>query len=311
MQTLFASSEPVLTGDDEAQGAQIDGGADASVMDAADAASGARWVTGERALRSVHFALVLRAAQSGSPTSSHVTLGDMYFHGSKGVVDVNMAKAAQHYAVAAAAHVGQANFNLGYMYERGLGVPQDFNLAKRFYDKAAEIEPHSQWLVDIAMLSLNVRWWWQHFVVNSGRVIDPSAVVKTAAAASTEASQTRDDGYVVRMKPGADGSLEMEVISNAEAAAQEATEAQANAAAGANGISEHPWLLWLDANAEARGEGGIWSLGIRCARAIFAGLIYLVDVVNIPVYGILLDDWMILLCIGGLLWAFLLRHHAR
>ncbi|KAL3790582.1 hypothetical protein HJC23_008788 [Cyclotella cryptica] len=54
-------------------------------------------------------------------------------------VDEHMAIAAQYYRKAAEEHKsGRANFNLGFMYEWGLGLTQDFPLAKRHYDLARE-----------------------------------------------------------------------------------------------------------------------------------------------------------------------------
>ena len=51
----------------------------------------------------------------------------------------HMAIAAQYYRKAAEDHKSaRANFNLGFMYEWGLGLNQDFPLAKRHYDLARE-----------------------------------------------------------------------------------------------------------------------------------------------------------------------------
>lgn len=51
----------------------------------------------------------------------------------------HMAIAAQYYRKAAEDHKSaRANFNLGFMYEWGLGLTQDFPLAKQHYDLAGE-----------------------------------------------------------------------------------------------------------------------------------------------------------------------------
>lgn len=51
----------------------------------------------------------------------------------------HMAIAAQYYRMAAEEHKSaRANFNLGFMHEWGLGLTQDFPLAKRHYDLAGE-----------------------------------------------------------------------------------------------------------------------------------------------------------------------------
>jgi SEL1 protein len=33
----------------------------------------------------------------------------------------------------------QSMFNLGYMHQYGIGLPQDFHLAKRYFDMAAQV----------------------------------------------------------------------------------------------------------------------------------------------------------------------------
>jgi hypothetical protein len=51
-------------------------------------------------------------------------------------------------------------FNLGYMHERGLGLPLDLHLAKRYYDEALEEEPAAFVPVTLALTSL---WLRQHY----------------------------------------------------------------------------------------------------------------------------------------------------
>lgn len=47
-------------------------------------------------------------------------------------------------------------FNLGYMYEQGLGIKQDIHLAKRFYDMAADTSTDAQVPVGIALARLSL-----------------------------------------------------------------------------------------------------------------------------------------------------------
>ena len=74
------------------------------------------------------------------------------------------ATAAQYYrqAVKKQTHHPRANFNLGYMYQWGLGVPQDFPLAKRHYDSAAATSHEAQVPVAIALWSLQ---WHQYILI--------------------------------------------------------------------------------------------------------------------------------------------------
>ncbi len=71
-----------------------------------------------------------------------VKVGDYYYHG-LGVPDepekIRWEKAAGYYQSAVETQMSAlAMWNLGWMYENGVGVPQDFHLAKRHYDSALE-----------------------------------------------------------------------------------------------------------------------------------------------------------------------------
>ncbi|GMM56358.1 ubiquitin ligase complex subunit [Maudiozyma humilis] len=72
-----------------------------------------------------------RAFRQGN-IDAGVVAGDAYY--SLGQYD----KAFSLYQSAALKYSSQAIWNLGYMYEYGLGVPVDFHLAKRYYDQALE-----------------------------------------------------------------------------------------------------------------------------------------------------------------------------
>uniref|UniRef100_A0A8D0CLA9 SEL1L adaptor subunit of SYVN1 ubiquitin ligase n=1 Tax=Scleropages formosus TaxID=113540 RepID=A0A8D0CLA9_SCLFO len=83
-----------------------------------------------------------RAAAQGYVVA-RIKLGDYHFYGYG--TDVDYETAMMHYRLASEQqHSAQALFNLGYMYEKGLGVKQDVHLAKRFYDMAAESSPDAQ-----------------------------------------------------------------------------------------------------------------------------------------------------------------------
>jgi TPR repeat protein len=67
----------------------------------------------------------------------------------------HMAIAAQYYRKAAEEHnSARANFNLGFMHEWGLGLSQDFPLAKRHYDLAGE--GYSNKAAAIALFAMNI-----------------------------------------------------------------------------------------------------------------------------------------------------------
>ena len=70
-------------------------------------------------------------------------------------------KAATCYQTAAETHQSaQALWNLGWIHENGVGVVQDFHLAKRFYDEALETNQESYLPVKLALMKLRWRSWW-------------------------------------------------------------------------------------------------------------------------------------------------------
>mmetsp|Transcript_24909 Transcript_24909/g.36550 ORF Transcript_24909/g.36550 Transcript_24909/m.36550 type:complete len:1176 (-) Transcript_24909:62-3589(-) len=78
----------------------------------------------------------------------------------KSIQEQNFNKAAQYYRKAADAMSPSANFNLGFMYEWGLGLKQDFPLAKRHYDLAASNHPEAGLAVKLALMAMNFHEKW-------------------------------------------------------------------------------------------------------------------------------------------------------
>lgn len=96
-----------------------------------------------------------------------VKVGDYYYHG-LGVADepasVRFEKAAGYYQSAADTQMSAlAMWNLGWMYENGVGVPQDFHLAKRHYDSALETNNEAYVPVVISLIKLHARSLWHIF----------------------------------------------------------------------------------------------------------------------------------------------------
>ncbi|KAI6007730.1 hypothetical protein F5J12DRAFT_905581 [Pisolithus orientalis] len=95
---------------------------------------------------------------------SLVKVGDYYYHGF-GVPDepesVRWEKAAKFYQSAADTQLSAlAMWNLGWMYENGIGVPQDFHLAKRHYDQALDINSEAYLPVLLSLIKLHARSLW-------------------------------------------------------------------------------------------------------------------------------------------------------
>lgn len=93
-----------------------------------------------------------------------VKVGDYYYHG-LGVPDepekIRWEKAAGYYQSAVETQMSAlAMWNLGWMYENGVGVPQDFHLAKRHYDSALETNGEAYIPVVLSLVKLHVKSFW-------------------------------------------------------------------------------------------------------------------------------------------------------
>lgn len=94
-----------------------------------------------------------------SNIDSTVKMGDYYFYGIGTERDVG--KAVQCYTGASDySQSAQALFNLGWMHENGIGLTQDFHLAKRYYDHALEVNEEAYLPVTLSLLKLRVRSAW-------------------------------------------------------------------------------------------------------------------------------------------------------
>ncbi|KAF2093448.1 HCP-like protein [Rhizodiscina lignyota] len=111
------------------------------------------------------------AAQDNA--DSLVKLGDYYAYG-HGLPSPDLEKAASCYMHAADGVPGvtpqsaQAMWNLGWMHENGIGMEQDFHLAKRFYDMSLETNTEAELPVKLALGKLRIRSWWNR--VTNGEV---------------------------------------------------------------------------------------------------------------------------------------------
>jgi SEL1 protein len=84
----------------------------------------------------------------------------------------------------------------GYMHQHGLGLKQDFHLAKRYYDSAAETHPDARWPVNLALVGLFLHWrligeHGQQEVRGPDLDLDPTAGTATTAATEAEAQVAR------------------------------------------------------------------------------------------------------------------------
>lgn len=94
-----------------------------------------------------------------SNIDSMVKMGDYYYYGIGTEPDVN--KAVQCYTSASDhSQSAQALFNLGWMHENGVGLTQDFHLAKRYYDHALVVNKEAYLPVTLSLLKLRMRSAW-------------------------------------------------------------------------------------------------------------------------------------------------------
>ncbi|KAF8201015.1 hypothetical protein BJ912DRAFT_1054465 [Pholiota molesta] len=101
-----------------------------------------------------------------------VKVGDYYYHG-LGVPDepeqTRLEKAARYYQSASDTQMSAlAMWNLGWMYENGIGVPQDFHLAKRHYDSALETNSEAYLPVILSLGKLYARSIWHTLTGGTG-----------------------------------------------------------------------------------------------------------------------------------------------
>ncbi|SPO29630.1 related to Sel-1 homolog precursor [Ustilago trichophora] len=116
-----------------------------------------------------------------------VKMGDYYFYGigTGNPGQPAYEKAAACYSAAADRGVSAlAYWNLGWMYENGIGVArQDFHLAKRYYDTAVETNTEAYLPVALSLVKLHIRAVWAALF---GSESSQSAVSLLSSYASTD-----------------------------------------------------------------------------------------------------------------------------
>ncbi|KAI1115696.1 hypothetical protein F5Y14DRAFT_409951 [Nemania sp. NC0429] len=97
-----------------------------------------------------------------SNIDSLVKMGDYYLRGIG--TEVAFDKAAQCYTGASEYfQSAQALYNLGWMHENGIGLTQDFHLAKRYYDQALATNDEAYLPVTLSLVKLRARSAWNTF----------------------------------------------------------------------------------------------------------------------------------------------------
>ncbi|KAK4197851.1 hypothetical protein QBC40DRAFT_284721 [Triangularia verruculosa] len=129
-------------------------------------------------LRNPRLALTYwtRSARQGN-IDSLVKMGDYYLKGIGAEPDVD--KALQCYQGASEyQQSAQAMYNLGWMHEHGVGLQQDYHLAKRHYDAAYEINEEAYLPVSLSLLKLRAKSAWNTFTNGAINSIQDEPVEK-------------------------------------------------------------------------------------------------------------------------------------
>lgn len=143
-------------------------------------------------------------------TDSLVKMGDYYLKG-VGIESPDAEKAASCYSAASELQASaQALWNLGWMHENGIGVEQDFHLAKRFYDLALETNSEAYLPVTLSLLKLRARAFWNTITHGGINDIGPPEPKKKVSlreflnnwyAEAEAAAEGYDDDEVVGVPP--------------------------------------------------------------------------------------------------------------
>lgn len=114
-------------------------------------------------LEDANMALIqwTRSSRQGN-VDSLVKMGDYYLYGIG--TEKDLVKAVQCYQGAADyTQSAQALYNLGWMHENGVGLKQDYHLAKRYYDQALEVNVEAYLPVTLSLAKLRLRSAWNTF----------------------------------------------------------------------------------------------------------------------------------------------------
>ena len=119
------------------------------------------------------FRLWSRSAEQGSNEALRI-IGDYYYYnkvadflnhdGMNETSSIDFEAAAQSYLAASALKNAQAMYNVGFMYEYGLGVRRDMHLAKRYYDMSLSTDLRGYLPVKIAQIRVWIQLNWDETI---------------------------------------------------------------------------------------------------------------------------------------------------
>jgi SEL1 protein len=144
------------------------------------------------------YILWKHAADQGDSSALRI-IGDFYYYG-KLELGSDLKKASEYYRSAAEKKDGHSMFNLGIMYQFGLGVEQDLHLAKRYYDQCADVDEKAYYPSALAIYGLDLhRWFLRNFGYYFGMdpslgldPITPDEIKKPAEKSPSASSESQD-----------------------------------------------------------------------------------------------------------------------
>jgi SEL1 protein len=107
--------------------------------------------TGQLPYKALISRLYKLSAEQGCVESNRL-LGDYYYY-----IEPDYNISANYYKAAAQGHNSQAAFNLAYYYTKGLGMKQDYHLAKRSLDLSLQYDNAAYLPVNLALVALYIR----------------------------------------------------------------------------------------------------------------------------------------------------------
>ncbi|KAF9167603.1 ERAD-associated protein [Actinomortierella ambigua] len=156
--------------------------------------------------RLLEMALVFwaRSANQGD-VDARIKMGDYYFVGIG--TEADPVKARMCYQDAVQDNSAQALWNLGWMYENGVGVVKDFFMAKKYYDLALSTSAGQAYLpVTLSLLKLNVRYMWNY--MTGGDVGGAEGGLWSISGTSGQEAADDDTGAGADKKGGAAGGTQ-------------------------------------------------------------------------------------------------------
>jgi TPR repeat protein len=95
-----------------------------------------------------------RSAQGGD-RQARIRLGDIFYYGI-GLDKPYPAAAMASYLISMNEKNPEGAYNVGYLYEKGIGVPRDYIMANNYYTQAIRLKPEAYWPIRIVLFKVSM-----------------------------------------------------------------------------------------------------------------------------------------------------------